>query len=370
MSVYKRGSKWWIAYYWNGQQIREGVSSSRREAERALSLRRAEILQGRFHYVPKRERVTFEEAVREYLVDKADKRSLRCDESNFRQLRPTFGLKQLDQITLKDVETYKAARKRAVSGAKVNRELALLKHLFNLEIAKGRVSQNPVKGIKFFPESLRRQDKVFSPSQITLLFEAAAPHLRPILAAAFFIGVRKGDALSLRPEDLDFERHVVRLTVQKTDEPLEIPMHPMLEGILRGVLASQSEPEPYVFMSTRRARKTGERTHFVDIKNAFRGALARAGLSGQGFTFHSIRHTFASTLYRSGVPLLTVSKLLGHRSVKTTERYLGVRLEEKRQAVAILSEAWGGAISSQPQACTDHAQALEATPAKSLPPAS
>jgi len=370
MSVYKRGSKWWICYYWNGQQIREGVSGSKREAEKALEARNTDIRRGEFRHIPKRERVTFSEAVQEYKIEKAEKRSLRCDESNFRKLEPVFGFKRLDQITKQDVEAYKATRRKAVSGPKVNRELALLKHLFNIEIGNGRAIHNPVKGVKFFPESLRRQDKVFSPVQTELLFEAATPHLRPILAAAFFIGVRKGDALGLRPKDLDFERHVVRITMQKTSEPIEIPMHPILENILRGVLAGRDAAEPYVFMSTRRSRKTGERTHFVDVKNAFRGALERAGLAGQGFAFHSIRHTFATTLYRSGIPLLTVSKLLGHRSVKTTERYLGVRLDEKREAVAILGNVWGGAMSRPALTCTTHTQTPRPEVVKGLSPAS
>lgn len=369
MSVYKRGSVWWISFYVNGQQVREGVSSNRREAEAALEARKTDIRRGEFRHIPKKERVMFDQAVEEYKVEKAEKRSLRLDVSNFKVLRSAFGFKRLDQITAKEVEAYKAQRRKAVSGAKVNRELALLKHLFNIEIGKGRVSQNPVKGLKFFPESLKREDKVFSSVQVEALFAASKPHLRPILAAAFFTGVRKGDALALRPEDLDFERHVVRITMQKTAEPIEIPMHPILENVLRGVLAGRDPSDPYVFMSTRRSRKTGERTHFVDIKNAFRGALKNAGLDGQGLTFHSIRHTFASTLYRSGVPLLTVSKLLGHRSVKTTERYLGVRLEEKRQAVAVLSEAWGQAVSSPALSCTVHAQGLESGGAKYLPPA-
>lgn len=124
-------------------------------------------------------------------------------------------------------------------------------------------------------------------------------------------------------------------------------MVPLLESILRGALACDGGKQPYVFMSTRRSRKTGERTRLTDIKNAFSGALERADLKGRGYCIHDMRRTFASTLYRSGVPLLTVSKLLGHRSVKTTERYLGVKLEEKRQAVEVLGAAWGEAISQR-----------------------
>jgi integrase len=364
MSVYKRGHVYWISYYFNGQQVREGVSGSRREAEAALETRKTDIRRGQFRHIPKRERLMFDGAAKEYRAAKAGKRSLRRDETSLRRLREAFRLKRLDQITAQDIADYKKKRAGQVSGATVNRELALLKCLFNVAIAAGHVAQNPVKAVKFFPESAKRRDKVLSNLEIEHLIEAAAPHLRPILAVALFTGLRKGDILALRPEDIDFERRIVRLTAQKTAEAIEIPMHPILERILRGVLASSDEPRPYVFMSSRASRTTGQWTRFTDVKNAFRGALERSGLAGQGFCFHDLRRTFASTLYRSGVPLLTVSRLLGHRSVKTTERYLGVKLEEKRQAVAVLGTEWGPATS------TIQAQLAKTEPVKSLPSAS
>lgn len=370
MSVYKRGSRWWICYYHNGQQIREGVSGSRREAEAALEARKTDIRRGQFRHIPKRELVTFSAAIAEYKLEKAGKRSLRRDETSFRRLSKAFGFKRLDQIATKDVEAYKRKRAGEVSGATTNRELALLKCLFNVEIGCGRVTQNPVKAVKFFPESPRRGERVLSGLEIARLIEAAAPHLRPILAVALFTGLRKGDILALRPEDLDFERRVVRVMMQKTEDPVEIPMHPVLESVLRGVLASKLAAEPYVFMSYRLGRKTGEFSKLTDIKNAFSGAIKRAGLEGRGYCFHDMRRTFASTLYRSGIPLLTVSKLLGHRSVKTTERYLGVKLEEKREAVAVLGGEWAGSLDGSRETCTTHAQALISEPAKALPPAS
>lgn len=347
MSVYKRGSVYWICYYWNGQQIREGVSGSRREAEAALAARKTDIRRGEFRHVARKERLTFAAAVDLFKARKAAKRSLRRDETSLRSLCPVFGFMRLDQITKGHIEKYKAARAAHVSGSTVNRELALLKSLFNVAIAEGRVTSNPVKAVTFFPETARRQDRILSPLEIEHLIEAAAPHLRPILATALFTGLRKGDILSLRQEDLDFERHVVRVIMQKTGDAVEIPMHPILERILRAVVSDS----PFVFVSEKPARKSGEYTRPTDCKTAFWGALERAGLSDKGYWFHDLRRTFASTLYRSGVPLLTVSRLLGHRSVKTTERYLGVKLEEKRQAITMLGAGWGEALTS-----TIHAQ--------------
>ncbi len=363
MSVYKRGNVYWICYYWNGRQVREGVSRSRREAEAALAARKTDIRRGEFRHVPRRDRLNFSEAVWLFKAEKGAKRSLGRDDTSLRNLRPVLGLKMLDQITARDIEAYKAARVRKVKGSTVNRELALLKTIFNVAIAQGRITSNPVKSVKFFPETARRQDKKFSSLEVEHLVEASAPHLRPILATALFTGLRKGDVLSLRPQDIDLERHVIRIMMQKTGEPVEIPLHPILERILKPLL---SEPTPHVFMSTRASRKTGEVTRQGDIKNAFRGALDRAGLAGRGFTFHDLRRTFASMLYSKGIPLLTVSKLLGHRSVKTTERYLGVKLEEKRQAVAVLGEEWGQAVEHPALTCTIHAQSPKMEPATRL----
>ena len=363
MSVYKRGNVWWISYYYNGERIREGISGNRREAEAAHEARKTDVRRGEYRHIAKRERVTFEDMVAEYKAEKAGKRSLRQDEIILKKLLPAFRFKYLDQITAQDIEAYKKKRADEVSGATVNRGLALLKCLFNVAIQKNHVSRNPVKGIKFFPEMPRKGDRVFSSLEIEHLIEAAAPHLRPILAVALFTGLRKGDILALRPEDVDFKNRVIRVLMQKTAEPVEIPMHPILERTLR---AAMSSPAPYVFMSTRPSRRTGEITKLSNIKNGFHGAIERSGLAGRGYCFHDIRRTFASMLYRSSVPLLTVSKLLGHRSVKTTERYLGVKLEEKRLAVAALGSEWGSALMQPERTGTISAQLPETTAATRL----
>lgn len=73
-----------------------------------------------------------------------------------------------------------------------------------------------------------------------------------------------------------------------------------------------------------------------DIKTAFRAALRRSGLITKGYRFHDIRRTFARMLYNQGVVLTKIQRLLGHKSVLTTERYLGVKFEETREAILLL----------------------------------
>ena len=64
--------------------------------------------------------------------------------------------------------------------------------------------------------------------------------------------------------------------------------------------------------------KTGKLKHLLYFRRAFETAYRQAKIVG--FTFHYLRHTFASRLVRSGVDLITVKDLLGHYSVRTTER--------------------------------------------------
>lgn len=78
-TVYKRGGKWWIQYFADGQRFREPASGDKREAVAALKVREAEIIQGTFRksfHIKQRERKrTFDEMVEEYIEIKAGKRS-------------------------------------------------------------------------------------------------------------------------------------------------------------------------------------------------------------------------------------------------------------------------------------------------------
>ena len=94
-------------------------------------------------------------------------------------------------------------RKRSVSGATVNRELATLKRMFNvackgLIVLKGGVpTQNPIATVSLEREHNER-DRVLSPEEFADLYEFAEDWLKPILLMAYHTGMRKGEIRSLR----------------------------------------------------------------------------------------------------------------------------------------------------------------------------
>ena len=108
--------------------------------------------------------------------------------------------------------------------------------------------------------------------------------------------------------------------------------------LLWKLIRSEKGNSEYVFQYA--DQKTGEKRHLKYFRRSFETACRRAKITG--FTFHDLRHTFASRLVRSGVDLITVKDLLGHYSVKTTERYTYSNQEQKRKAVELLNNESGG----------------------------
>ena len=95
----------------------------------------------------------------------------------------------------------------------------------------------------------------------------------------------------------------------------------------------------------------------MDIKNAFRAALKKAGI--EGFRFHDLRHTFASHLVMQGVDLNTVRELLGHKSLQMTLRYAHLSPGHNRDAMQAIDTALGPVRGDTGDTPSDTAQILE-----------
>ena len=77
---------------------------------------------------------------------------------------------------------------------------------------------------------------------------------------------------------------------------------------------------------------------YDDVKKSFKTALKKSGI--EDFTFHDLRHTFASHLVMNGVDLMTIKELLGHKDIKMTMRYAHLSPDHKRLAVQKLESAY------------------------------
>jgi integrase len=242
-------------------------------------------------------------------------------------LKRHLGKVNLGDIQALRVEEYQQKRIKEVCPATVNRELALLKHMFNVAERWGmHQGTNPVRLVKFLPENnLRFQ--TLDPEDERKLLASSSPYLRELIVFAINTGLRCGDIFHLQWQEVDLEQQRLSIVMKKMRHTLEVPLNDTATEILDARRAVKHGP--YVYYNA----ATGDRFH--DVKLGLKGALQRAGLSG--ITWHTFRHTFASRLTRSGADLVTVKELLGHSTVVVTMRYAHSNEEAKRRAISRLA---------------------------------
>jgi integrase len=327
MAIYQRRKAgiWYADFFANGKRVQQSTGTrNKREAEKFLALRISEIQRG--VYVKPVHVPLGELWERYFAYARAHKRSWRRDAQMYGSLVRFLGTGTLDSITPLQVEEFQQSRGREVSPATVNRETALLKHMFNMaERWRLYHGTNPVRLVKFLPEN-NLQFRTLGEDEERRLLRSAPPYLRELILFAVNTGLRCGDVFNLKWEDVDIDEKRLSLIMGKTRRRLEIPLNDAAREILTGKQAVKHGP--YVFYNP----TTGDRFH--DLKLGFKAILRRAELSG--ITWHTLRHTFASRLTRSGVDLVTVKELLGHATINTTMRYAHSNHEAKARAVAKL----------------------------------
>ena len=330
MSLYKRGEIYYLDYYVDGKRIRRRIGKSKTLAQKALEARKGDVIRREYKIPLKKEKILFEEFAKIYLdYVKGYKKSARSDGTSLRNMMPYFKGKRLETIHPFAIETFKIKRRKEVKPASVNRELACLKHMFNMAIKWGYAEKNPVKEVKLFKENNERL-RYLSAEEEDALIEACAPHLRPIVIVALNTGMRKGEIFGLQWKLVDFRNRTIRIEKSKNNESRIIPMNELIFEVLRK--QRKLNKKEYIFVN-----KNGK--PYTDVKHSFASALKRAGI--RDFRFHDLRHTFASNLVMSGADIVTVKELLGHKSIKMTMRYSHLSQQHKKEIVERLTKKGG-----------------------------
>jgi integrase len=151
-----------------------------------------------------------------------------------------------------------------------------------------------------------------------------------IVIAAVCTGLRKGEIVHIKWNDIDFANRIIFIANTKNGEKREVPVNDFLTATLKSI--TKHESSPYVFCDT-------EGKPYYDFRKSFATALQKAEI--KDFRFHDLRHTFASNLVMGGVDLATVRELLGHKSIEMTLRYSHLSQDHKSRAVKIMDSLMG-----------------------------
>jgi len=244
-------------------------------------------------------------------------------------LIPFFKDKSLKNISPFDLERFKKQRIDAgVKPGTVNRDLAVLSHMFNKGIEWGWLQHHPAK-IKLFKEAPGRIIYL-APDQIERLLEASKQdqclHVFLFIMIGLDTSMRRMEILSIRLKNINLAQNTIYIPEAKGGSRNQ-PMTKNLSKFLRNYIAEHCrQNQLWLFPASRSASG-----HRVAIEKPFRRVVEKAGLDPSEILRHTLRHTSITHLVQSGVDLPTVKRISGHKSLEMVERYAhqnGTHLQE------------------------------------------
>ena len=315
MSLYQRGKTWHIDIQHEGQRVRESTGTSdKKAAQRYHDQRRAELWSAPRAGIER----TWIDACTVWLT--AAERS-GSDKYSLRALNDTYVDRSLSQCT---AESFQAALADK-SAATFNRYRALIVAILTLADVKVRIPTRKVK---------RGRLRFLNHDEWQALHAALPDHLKPIAAFALATGLRQHNVTHLRWPEVDLARAVlwVHPDMAKAGKPIGIPLSPAAVAIL---VTQTGKHDEWVFPYKGRGRKEG--APVKKIKTAWQLAMEKAGLghferwedaAGKkhkkwhgDFTFHGLRHTWASWHVMSGTPLEVLQKLGAWEDPRMVQNY-------------------------------------------------
>lgn len=153
-------------------------------------------------------------------------------------------------------------------------------------------------------------------------------HLTPIVHLAMYTGMRKGEILSLKWDDVDLKNKTITVQPEnaKSGKRRHIPTNAIVLKMLK-TWKKESGTVEYVF-------ENEPNRPLADFKKAWMNLLKEADITN--FRFHDLRHHFASMLVMKSVDLNTIRELLGHSTIEMTLRYAHLAPDHKAAAIELL----------------------------------
>ncbi|MEO7393504.1 MAG: tyrosine-type recombinase/integrase [Chitinophagaceae bacterium] len=210
-----------------------------------------------------------------------------------------------------------------------------------------------INALKFYYEQVLRREKFFweiprpkkpfilpnvlGEKEITRLFNAIhnLKH-KAILFTAYSAGLRVSEVVNLKLEHINSDRMQIKIVAAKGKKDRYVNLSPVLLDILRGYI-KQLKPRPLNYLFE--GEIPGEPYSSRSAQKVFQRAREVAGIR-QDITFHSLRHSFATHLLEKGIDIRYIKDMLGHFSIKTTERYTHVSREKLIQISSPLDDLW------------------------------
>ena len=247
-------------------------------------------------------------------------------------LLESIGDKKISLICTKDIDIFKHDRLQSILPTTVNIYLRTLKAAFNKAVQWELLERNPFTRVLLCPVP-QRSPQFFNVDQFQTLVKAVRePWLSQAIQLAVFTGMRRAEITNLQWNHIDFTRELILVESDanfqtKTGKRRILPMNSVVFRLLQSMYKTRSGS--YVIMLN------GKKVRDIWLSRRFKQYIFKMDID-QSLHFHILRHTFASWLVQSGVPIYEVQVLMGHSTIRVTQIYSHLVPKQLRSSVEMI----------------------------------
>lgn len=230
----------------------------------------------------------------------------------------------MEDITKKDVESYLRYmyNERNISESYMNVIINAIKAYYEKVLGWPKMRFDIAR-----PKRPFKVVEPFSKQEIERFFSVIEnlKH-KTLLMLVYSSGLRVSEVCNIRRQDIKWDHNLVYIKEAKGKRDRYSVLAESIKKILR-LYIDEYKPRYYLFEGGQAKRPYSRSS----VNKIFHRAKERAQVNPSA-TVHTLRHTFATHSMENGMPLRTIQKLLGHRDIKTTARYLYVTSETLKKA--------------------------------------
>ncbi|MFZ5570927.1 MAG: tyrosine-type recombinase/integrase [Thermodesulfobacteriota bacterium] len=358
MSVFSvKGKSWRYDFVLSGMRYTQAGFKNKREARQAEATRREEIQNPKIQ--TEEPAIPTDMAFLDLVNHRLDYVKAYNSERHYsdhiylaKRWIKQWGKCKCGDITPASIQEFLLKRFRKTSGYTANKDLRMLRALFNFAMHPTRewMQRNPTRGIAFFP--VEKKIKYVPPKEDVLkVISAADTDTQDYLWTIALTMGRMSEINRLTWQDVNLEtRSVILYTRKKRGghlTPRKIPMCGSLYDIMRRRYENRDGMKPWVFWHRYFDRKSRSwiDKRYKDRSQIMRYLCDKAGV--RYFRFHALRHFGASMLDQENIPIGSIQRILGHENRTTTEIYLHSIGNAERDAMSVFDRHFSGDVSKK-----------------------
>jgi len=326
--LFRRGKTWNATFYLAGKRHRKSLGRDKKRAEIAFKELVYKLSRNEFQQTQKIPIASYVEEFLEYAKSRLSEKTHLNYSIALGHLRAYLsdkeGVKWLKDLDVGMIDRYVAFRLKCPSSRKkegtverstVNTELKGIKRFCNRAVELGYLKDSPARKAKLLATA-KKNPRFFDEKEVARILSGCKDdRVRGIYLVLLYTGMRIGELVNLEWDDVDFTRRAITIRPKafwkpKGNEERSLPMH---DAVFFTLFAKEKVGR-WVFSD-----RSGEKLKIHSLETAFRRRLKKLGISEA--SLHTWRHTFASYLTMRTGNIRAVQKLLGHKSIRTTEIY-------------------------------------------------